>query len=283
MTQPIPIHRLQDWAANDLVVRHTTDEGSKAALESLEVHRDDSYFFLLTEKGTGALVVDFADIQLTAGEIYFLAPGQVHYNIQVHGEAWYVGVMPALLPKEYLQVFDACLLQQRPLALKEAAFLQCQQVTRLLSQQYNSNTADVFYKQVTYALLNSFLSLIAKPYAALTEGTVNLSRPAQLNNAFRSLLAGNFKTEKRPSYYAGQLHISEIYLNEAVKKISGFNVTYWILHEIMLEARRLLCHGHMTIKEIAYSLGYDDPNYFSRLFKQVTGATPLAFRAIYLK
>jgi len=280
----IPIHKLKDWTTNDLLVKHTSDEGSIGFLESLGIHRDDSYYFLLIEKGTGSIVVDFDEVPLKAMDIYFWAPGQVHYDINARdGETWYIGVMPSLIPKEYLKIFESHFQKQQPYPLDERLFIQCQKIIQLLREQYNSNAEDAFYKQVTYTLLNTFLSLAAKAYS-FTETDANaISRPMQITNEFKRLVARHFKIEKKPSYYASQLTISEIYLNEAVKKTTGFTVTHWILSEIILEAKRMLCHSTLNVKEIAYSLGYEDYTYFSRIFKKVTDTTPLDFRSTYFK
>ena len=79
------------------------------------------------------------------------------------------------------------------------------------------------------------------------------------------------------------LNISAPYLNEALKKVTGLPVTYWITHETMLEAKRLLFYTDLTVKEIAHQLGYEDHTYFSRLFKNSESTTPLAFRNSYRK
>jgi len=68
-----------------------------------------------------------------------------------------------------------------------------------------------------------------------------------------------------------------------LKKTTGLSVSYWILNEVMLEARRLLYYSQLNVKEITHKLGYDDPAYFSRLFKKATNTTPLAFRERYRK
>ena len=81
------------------------------------------------------------------------------------------------------------------------------------------------------------------------------------------LLIEKAKTEKSLSFYASQLHISETYLNEAVKEITGFTVTYWLMNEIMVEAKRLLIHSRLSVKEIAYDLGYENHTYFQSFLK----------------
>ena len=47
----------------------------------------------------------------------------------------------------------------------------------------------------------------------------------------------------------------------------------------VLEAKRLLTYSVMTISEIGYSLGFDDPTYFSRFFSSQVGESPAEFRA----
>jgi AraC family transcriptional activator of pobA len=47
---------------------------------------------------------------------------------------------------------------------------------------------------------------------------------------------------------------------------------------LMLEAKRLLLYSNMTISEVAYFLGFDDPAYFSRVFRQDEGVSPRGFR-----
>ena len=57
------------------------------------------------------------------------------------------------------------------------------------------------------------------------------------------MLAMKYKTVKSAGEYASALHLSLSYLNEAVKEATGFTVSYWIQHEILLEAKRLLYYA----------------------------------------
>ncbi|MFY0256027.1 AraC family transcriptional regulator [Chitinophaga sp. 30R24] len=282
--QKIPLHKLYDRADIGLEVRHTSHSSSKSELEAFGVHRDDNYIFLLVEKGAGSIVVDFQQVLLTERNVYFVSPGQIHHRINAgNSDSWYLSVAPMLVPADCLDVFESNLLSQQPCMLEEAAFMQCQQTIQLLSTQYYSDPQAAFYKQQTYALLNAFLCVVARAYlTTASEGGIT-SRPFLLTRAFRKLLTERVTEEKSPTFYARQLHISEIYLNEVVKKITGFTVTHWIMHEIILEAKRLLCYSNMNVKEIAHLLGYEDHTYFSRLFKKVTQTTPLVFRTAYLK
>jgi len=154
---------------------------------------------------------------------------------------------------------------------------------RLLNDAYVGQTEGPFYLQMVYSLLNYFLGIAASCYCTNTTGPKAISRPNLIAHDFKKLLADNFKTEKSPSAYAAMLNISAPYLNEALKKVTGLPVTYWITHEVVLEAKRLLFYTDLTVKEIAHQLGYDDHTYFSRLFKSAENTTPLAFRNSYRK
>jgi AraC family transcriptional regulator, transcriptional activator of pobA len=72
-----------------------------------------------------------------------------------------------------------------------------------------------------------------------------------------------YKQYKQVKDYASFLNITPLYLNEIVKQITGFTVSYWIQQTIMLEAKRLLYYSKMDIKQIAFELGYEDFTYFS--------------------
>lgn len=88
---------------------------------------------------------------------------------------------------------------------------------------------------------------------------------------------------KSPAEYATVLNITPAYLNEVVKAVTGNPVSYWIHQEIILEAKRALFYTESTVKEIAHLIGFSDPAYFIRLFKKLTGASPLQFRQKYRK
>ena len=68
-------------------------------------------------------------------------------------------------------------------------------------------------------------------------------------------------------------------LNAACKRAVGVTAGRVIRQRLLLEAKRSLIYTSMTANEIAYDLGFADPAYFSRFFRQHTGRTPSAFRA----
>ena len=281
----IPIHILNEQTEIGLDVKHYAAGKITREIEGFPVHRDDHYIFLLIESGSGSMDVDFNRVVLEERDIYFVTPGQIHHNINAgQSVGWLILIAPELISKDYLEIFDNNLFLQKPCALEEDQFTQCREILHLLEKQYKSNPGTIYYKQLTYAILDVFLCAAACAYSSKNASLTNtISRPVQITREFRKLLLENIQSQKSPSYYASRLNISESYLNEAVKKTIGFTVTYWIQQQAILEAKRLLCFSKLTVKEIAHELGYDDHTYFSKLFKQSTQMTPLAFRDDYLK
>lgn len=99
---------------------------------------------------------------------------------------------------------------------------------------------------------------------------------------FTQLVEANFKEKHNVADYADLLMIAPKTLTHRFKRLNLPQPNEIIKNRIILEAKRLLVHTNRTAKEIAYSLGYDDPAYFSRLFFIKTGEPPSGFRSKYL-
>jgi AraC-like DNA-binding protein len=77
---------------------------------------------------------------------------------------------------------------------------------------------------------------------------------------------------------ASELAMSTSYLSDLLRSLTGMSVQQHI-HACLIErAKSLLQTTNLSINEIAFSLGFEYPQYFNRLFKNKTGMTPIAFR-----
>jgi AraC-like DNA-binding protein len=79
-------------------------------------------------------------------------------------------------------------------------------------------------------------------------------------------------------HFAEALHVSPAYLGEVLRTHTGQNAQQHLHHALIEKARRLLLGTALSVRETAFYLGFDNPSYFSRLFKQKTGLTPAEFR-----
>lgn len=97
-------------------------------------------------------------------------------------------------------------------------------------------------------------------------------------------ISGNAEKHGTPTvaWCADQLHLSANYFGDLIKKETGKSAQEYIQQKTMEVAKDLLSTTSKSISEIAYHLGYQYPQYFSRAFKKVVGKTPNEFRNIYL-
>ena len=128
-----------------------------------------------------------------------------------------------------------------------------------------------------YDLLSYLIGELAELYQEKLP-PLKSNRLTEITSQFKALLSANYQTMKRPAQYAAKLNISPGYLNEVVKESTGLSVTAWIQQEIMVQAKRLLYHTTLPIKEVAIELGYEDWAYFTRLFTKLCQQTPSQFR-----
>jgi len=101
--------------------------------------------------------------------------------------------------------------------------------------------------------------------------TFRQSRNEELLNNFTSLLERNFRTQKMVADYAAQLAVTPNYLNEVIKKVTGWSAGHHIRQRVVLEAKRQAIYSNACMKSIAYNLGFFDMAHFSKFFKNTTG------------
>lgn len=81
-------------------------------------------------------------------------------------------------------------------------------------------------------------------------------------------------------YLAEQVNLSPGYLSDLLKKETGKNTQDHIHFYLIEEAKNILLNTNKSVGEIAYSLGFEYPQYFNKLFKKKTGKTPVEFRSL---
>lgn len=102
--------------------------------------------------------------------------------------------------------------------------------------------------------------------------------PRTIVSNFLHLVDQQMRRHWSVSDYARYLGVSIDRLNSAVLRATGRTPLSLIHSRLMAEARQMLESSGMQIAEIALSLGFDDPAYFSRFFKRLSGKSPRQYR-----
>lgn len=95
---------------------------------------------------------------------------------------------------------------------------------------------------------------------------------------FNSLVAAQYARWHKVSDYADEIRISPKRLSQTIKSLTGKPAKAVIQDRLLLEAKRLLLHTELSVKEIAYQLGFEEPLHFSSFFKKKAGVSLSAFR-----
>lgn len=95
---------------------------------------------------------------------------------------------------------------------------------------------------------------------------------------FLQLIKESYSFKIKTSSYAESLSISSGHLNRICKKVSGNSPTDIIIEYFISEAKNQLADFSISIAQISFELGFEEPNYFTRLFKKKTGISPRTYR-----
>ena len=108
-----------------------------------------------------------------------------------------------------------------------------------------------------------------------------VSRQESIFHEFARLVTLSHGRQRRHSYYADQLHVSEHYLSLAVRHSSGITAKEWIDRVVVTEIKLQLVHSDHTITQIADSLDFPSDSFLCKFFRRHTGMSPLEFRKAY--
>jgi AraC-like DNA-binding protein len=94
---------------------------------------------------------------------------------------------------------------------------------------------------------------------------------------FRLLVNERLRAHPTIASLAVELNLSESRLYSLVKSTTGLSPKEYLLNRLILEARRCLFYKEHSPKELSWELGFNDPNYFFRVFKKYSGRTVRQF------
>jgi AraC-like DNA-binding protein len=111
--------------------------------------------------------------------------------------------------------------------------------------------------------------------------TDEAKQEVEFSRKFSQLVEWHYTKHHTVAEYAELLNMTPKALNKRITRYSDSTPNDTIKNRIILEAKRLLVHTDLSVKEIGYKLGYDDPSYFIRLFTNQASSSPQNFRQQY--
>jgi len=234
-------------------------------------HRKLHYFLIFMLDGITCHGVDLEQFEVKNNELLFIFPHQIHQlPLTKQGTEYFkLGFDEdclSQLPKQYpflINPFNNQKIQFSPSAAQRLKYIF--EILRALLSRADTEP------ELILAHLNSLLTEINAAYFAndkkMAEG--KLSKYIE----FKSFIEDNLTDHVSVNDIAERLQLNTNGLYNIVKQYSGHSPKEYITNRLILEAKRRLCYSESSIKELAYDLGFNDPEYFSRLFKKITGKT----------
>ena len=155
----------------------------------------------------------------------------------------------------------------------------------IIEEELNSRIDD-FSHEVVIAQIELLLSYAKRFYkrqfiTRQAAGSDMLLRLEELLNTY--LMEGKTGNYGVPTvqYLAEQLNYTPNYLSDVLRSLTGLNAQQLIHEKLIEKSKELLSTTNMTISEVAYQLGFEHSQSFSRLFKTKTKLSPVQFRQAF--
>ncbi|MGI9649935.1 helix-turn-helix domain-containing protein [Chryseobacterium sp. RLHN22] len=155
-------------------------------------------------------------------------------------------------------------------------------VYRIMEQELNSRV-DEFSQEVVIAQLELLLSYVNRFYKRqfITRKAVNndiLQKTESILDDYLNTQTTIHQGLPTVQYLSDQLKISPGYLSDLLRSLIGQNAQQYIRGKVIEKAKERLTNTNLTVAEIAYELGFEHPQSFSKMFRLRTGLSPLEFR-----
>lgn len=162
---------------------------------------------------------------------------------------------------------------------------QVELIVQNIEIEYHNN-ADKFSKDIIISHLGTLLKYANRFYERQFINRKDLSNDLleQFKQELKEYLeSGQLEENGIPSIklLADKISVSQRYLSDTLKEETGKTTTEHIQLYLIDEAKNILLKPNKTISEVAYELGFEYPQYFSRLFKKKEGLSPSKYREKY--
>lgn len=259
------------------------------------VFRPNYFSFVFVKSGSGQYTIDGNTFEILPGSIYFTNPSNYRTFRWNTIEEIYLITFDETFLKENLHhdIFNefSFLLTEtiQPKKMEVEAFAEMERLYLQIHKEYHENS---IYK---YRIIgNLFIVILLKikehfwtDYDPIYEG----NRSSQIVKTFKQNVENHYrdlvyhKTERifRVNDYAELQSLHPNYLSNVIKTKTGKTIMTWLSEKTIAEAKSLLQNSEMSIKEIAFLLGFTESAHFSNYFKKNTQTTPANYKKEHKK
>lgn len=250
------------------------------------IHRHyDLYQAIWLESGNGTVVGDSSKHQIGGRSVIWLPAGVVHgFEFSRPSNGMVLTVSTHLLSSAIAQAPDETFLRTvmqtficDELSVGESDDSSLRDVFRLLEREMRSAYRNSH--SANEAILRLLLIELGRLGAINSEGRPVKITDARIYQQFRVLIEANFRKQWSVAQYADDLGITTDRLHRICVAAVGQGPRMILHNRVLMEAKRMLAHTSLSVTEIGFQLGFNDPAYFSRFFAKKAGRCARDFRA----
>jgi AraC-like DNA-binding protein len=250
------------------------------------------YYTISLKRGVSKMFYGQQPYDFDNGLMYFLAPNQVLRIVTDENSAsqkrsgWIMMIHPDFLWNTPLaksihkyEFFDYSVNEALFLSEKEEEIINS--IVRNIRQEYQSNI-DKFSQNIIISQIETLLNYSERFYQRqfITRKITNHKILEQMENILEDYFNNDLVKGGLPSVQriAEELHVSPNYLSGLLKVLTGQSTQQHIHNKLIEKAKEKLSTTDLSVSEIAYELGFEHSQSFSKLFKSKTNQSPLEFR-----
>ena len=248
-------------------------------------HRNNFQAIIWIKEGSGTHLIDDRLINIESNTFMLISKGQVHaFNPDLKTVGWALRFADSFLDSaayhsKYKYNLFSNLTVNSVLKVKKNDLAMFEVIMKQIQNEYVAENQPEKIEILQRLVEVLIIKLVLLKQIQFTKEFNSDLAAYQLFQQFNIDLENHFKTEHGVSSYAERLNISPRKLSQNLKLFVGKPPSRIILERIIVEAKRYLRYSGMSVKETGFELGFNDPSYFSKVFKKVEGKTPKAFRA----
>ncbi len=242
-----------------------------------------SFFQILWFKNSGNHYIDYEVVKHPANTLFLINRNQVHYFCPDSNNEGYLfhfndsfisNLSLELLSRFSISIFNE--IGDPHIFLGETDTKIIESMTCDLLQELEEEKTN--YQQIAIHQFISLLYHIERIKKNSVSFNVDTNSDFSKVVKFKQLLIENVDQNLGIQDYSDRLGISSKHLTKLTKQHTSLTPANLIKELKILEAKRMLSSQNISIKEVAYSLGFDQPTYFTKFFKKEVSVTPKQFQ-----
>ena len=227
---------------------------------------NDMFIFEYILSGSGYVEVNGETFKVSANDVYIIEPGQDH-TYYSDSKNPFKKIWINFYSDIFTEIFKSFGLTNK-IVFKNTETLE------LFEEIQNLKKISNFSDDIRYEIAPIIFKILCK-LAMNSNKLVTISKTAKLTKRYiDESLYSNLTIED----IAKQINLSKAHIIRDFSKNYGISPYNYLINQKIAVAKKMLLLHNMNISEISSQLGFDNPNYFSKLFKKKTGISPLQYR-----